>query len=136
MTRKCRSDQKWHYAYEGHNFGTLYSHQGNVQTTTPSRPTLYSTNAIAVQSSQIRRSKRLYNTCTFTKSRPEYPIRILEHAILQTNNDELTSLEPGLDEPTNILRMGQIKSGINFVQNVHWCRLELKKSEDERKRNK
>ena len=102
----------------------------------PTQTTPYFANTLVPQSSQIRRSKRLYNTRTLTESRPEYPVRVLKHAILQTDDDELTSLEPRLDESTNVLGMGQIESGIDLVQNVHRSRFALKKGEDERERNK
>ena len=31
------------------------------------------------------------------------PIGVLEHAVLQTDNDELAALEPRLDQPANVL---------------------------------
>ena len=49
---------------------------------------------IPIQSSppelfHISRGQRLHDTRSFTESRPEDPVRVLEHAILQRNNDEL-----------------------------------------------
>lgn len=75
------------------------------------------------------------NTGSFTKPRPKNPVCVLEHTILQTHHNELTALEPGLDQSTNVLSMRQVQSGIHFVQNVHGCRLELEKSQNQRKRN-
>ena len=58
-------------------------------------------------------------------------IRILEHAILQTDDNELGALEARLDQTTDILRMRQVKRGIDLVQDVHWCGLELEQGHDE-----
>jgi hypothetical protein len=46
---------------------------------------------------EIRRRQGLYHTRAFTEPRPEYAIRILEHPILQTDNNKLAALKPGLD---------------------------------------
>jgi hypothetical protein len=67
------------------------------------------------------RIRTLNNTCAFTESRSKDPIGILEHAIFQTDDDELTALEPRFDEPANVLCVGQIQSSIDLVENVHWC---------------
>lgn len=72
----------------------------------------------------------------FTEACPEYSVGILEHAILQTDDNELRTLEPCLDETANILRMGKIQSSVNFVENIHRRRLELKKCHNEREGNK
>ena len=73
------------------------------------------------------------DTCPFTKSCPEYTICVLEHTILQTDDNKLTSLESRLDQSTDVLGMTQIKRGINFVENIHgrWLELEEGKNEGE-----
>ncbi|EYE97566.1 uncharacterized protein EURHEDRAFT_299314 [Aspergillus ruber CBS 135680] len=80
----------------------------------------------------IRRSQCLDNTRSFTEPRPEDPVRVLEHAILQGNDDELRSLETGLDQTTDVLCVRQIKRSIDFIQNVHRCGFELQQSHDQR----
>ena len=45
----------------------------------------------------VGRRKRLDGTGSVRKSGPEDPICVLEHAILQTDDDELGALEPSLD---------------------------------------
>ena len=59
-------------------------------------------------SSQISRRQSLHHTRALTKPRPEYPIRVLEHAIFQANHDELGTFEPRLDETADVLSMGEI----------------------------
>ena len=80
---------------------------------------------------QIRRRQALNNTSAIHEPRPEYPVRILEHAILERHHDELRSMEPRLDQPTDILRVREVQGGVDLVQNVHGCRLELQEGEDE-----
>jgi hypothetical protein len=46
---------------------------------------------------EIRRSQCLNNTSALREPGPKNPIRILEHAILQTNHDELAALESRLN---------------------------------------
>ena len=58
--------------------------------------------------------------------------RVREHAVLQTDDDELRSLEASFEQTTDILCVGQVQRSINFVQNVHRRRLELEKSHDKR----
>jgi len=77
-------------------------------------------------SPQISRSQSLYNTCSLGEPSPEDPVRVLEHAILQTDDDELGTLEPCFDQPPNILRVREIQCGIHLVQDVHRRRFELK----------
>jgi len=52
---------------------------------------------------EVRRRERLDHRGTIGEPRLEDAVRILEHAILQTDNDELTALEPRLDQATDIL---------------------------------
>ena len=51
----------------------------------------------------ISRRKRLDSTCSIRKPRPENPICVLEHAILQTDDDKLGTFEPSLDQTADIL---------------------------------
>lgn len=75
------------------------------------------------------------DTGAFTKSRPKNPICVLEHAVLQTDNDKLRILKPSLNDSTDVLGVGQIEGGVDFVKNVHGCRLELQKSENKGQRH-
>jgi hypothetical protein len=77
--------------------------------------------------SQIRWRKRLHNRRPILEPRSEDAIRILEHTILQTDDNELTALETCFDQPANVLRMRQIQRGIDFVQDVHGRGFELEK---------
>lgn len=81
---------------------------------------------------KIRSSQRLNNTSPLTKPRPKDAIGILKHAILQTNNNKLTALEPGFDQSSNILCMWQIERSVYLVENVHGRWLELEQGHDER----
>lgn len=54
---------------------------------------------------QVGRRQRLNYTRSLAEPRPENPVRVLEHAVLQTDDDELGALEPRLYQPANILRM-------------------------------
>jgi len=74
---------------------------------------------------QIRWRKRLYHTGTVLEPRPEDSVRILEHAVFQTDHNELRSFEPRLNESSNILCMREIERRIDFVKDVHWCGFEL-----------
>lgn len=75
--------------------------------------------------------QRLHHTGTLAEARSEDTIGILEHAILETDDDELRALESRLDEATDVLGVGQIESGVDFVKNVHRCWLELEKSHNQ-----
>lgn len=78
----------------------------------------------------------MHHTRTFTESRAEDAVRVLKHAVLQTNDNELRALEARLDQTTNVLRVRGIECSINFVQNVHRSRLKLQQSHDEGQGNK
>lgn len=82
-------------------------------------------------SPQIRRRQHLHHTSPLTKPRPKNTIRILKHAILQTHHDELAPLEPRLDQAPDILRVGEIERGVDFVEDVHGRGLELEEGHDE-----
>ncbi len=90
------------------------------------------TNAIpGVSTLQLPRRHDRYNASSFTEPRPEHAICVLKHTVLQTDDDELRTLEARLDDPANVLCMGQIKRRVDFIQDVHRRRLELQESEDE-----
>jgi hypothetical protein len=74
----------------------------------------------------VSRCKRLNSTSSIRKPRPENPICVLEHAILQTDDDELGTFEPSLDQAADILCMRQIQSSIDLIENVHGRWFELK----------
>jgi hypothetical protein len=52
--------------------------------------------------------KRLDSTSSIHKPRPENSICVLEHAVLQTNDDELRTLESSLDQAADILCVRQV----------------------------
>lgn len=54
----------------------------------------------------------------------EQHVGVIEHAVLQGNNDELGLFEMRLQHVSDVLRMTEIKGGIHFVQNVERGRLE------------
>lgn len=87
-------------------------------------------------SPHIRRSQRLNHACSVAKPCTEDAIGILKHAVLETDNDELRALEPGLDQTTNVLCVREIQGGIDLVQDVHGSRLELQQRHDQRQCNK
>jgi hypothetical protein len=62
-------------------------------------PNPYPVNRIITKklSFQICWRERLHHTRPLGEARPEDPIRILKHAVLQTHHDELTSLKARLD---------------------------------------
>jgi hypothetical protein len=51
----------------------------------------------------VRSRQSLYHTRPLAESRAENAICILEHAVLETDDDELRALEPIFDQQTNIL---------------------------------
>ena len=57
-------------------------------------------------------------------------VRVREHAVLQTDDDELTSAEARPDQATDVLGVGEIESGVDFVENVHGCWGVLEQRED------
>lgn len=79
----------------------------------------------------IRRRERLDNTSTVHEPRPENPVRVREHAILQTDHDELTAAEARADQSADVLRVGKVEGGVDFVENVHGCWGVLEEGEDE-----
>lgn len=80
---------------------------------------------------QIRRRERLHHARSLAESRPEDAVGVLEHAVLETDDDELRALEPGLDQTANVLRVRQVERRVDFVENVHGRGLELEESHDE-----
>jgi hypothetical protein len=63
----------------------------------------------------IRATRRSHNTSTINKPCPEDAVGILEHAILQTDDDELGALESCLKKASNVLGMGEIERGVDLV---------------------
>lgn len=74
----------------------------------------------------------LDDTCTVPKSRSEQDIGVREQSFFQRNDNKLTTLESVAEELTNVLSVLQVKSGVNFVKNVHRGGFELKKGHDKR----
>jgi hypothetical protein len=47
------------------------------------------------------------------------------------DSNELAALEVGTGELADLLRVQEVEGRINFVQNIHWGRLELEEGHDE-----
>jgi hypothetical protein len=61
----------------------------------------------------------------------EQDIRVCEETFLQRNDNELRAFESRSEELANVLGMGQIEGGVDLVEDVHGCRLELEQSHDQ-----
>lgn len=79
----------------------------------------------------ICRRERLNHTRTIHESCPENAVGVCEHAVLQTDDDELTAAEARADQTTDVLGVRKIESGVNLVKNVHGCWRVLEQREDE-----
>jgi hypothetical protein len=73
----------------------------------------------------IRPARRSNDTRTIHEPRAEDTIGVLKHAVFQTDDNELRALEPRLEQATDVLGMRKIERGVDFIQDVHWRRLEL-----------
>ena len=51
--------------------------------------------------------------------RPEDDVRVVEHALLERDDDELRRLEVGAEHHADVLRVRQVEGGIDLVQNIH-----------------
>ena len=56
--------------------------------------------------------------------RPEDDVRVVEHALLERDDDELRRLEVGPEHDADVLRVGQVEGRVYFVEDVHRRRLE------------
>src|SRR5690348_15210748 len=81
--------------------------------------------------SHVGGRQRLDHTGAFAEAGAEDAVGILEHAVLETNDNELGALEARLDEAADVLRMRQVECCVDLVQNVHGRRLELQEGHDE-----
>lgn len=79
----------------------------------------------------IRRCESLDHTRAIHEPRPENAVRVRKHAILQTDDDELTAAEARADQATDVLGVGEIESGVDLVEDVHGCWGVLEQGEDE-----
>lgn len=79
----------------------------------------------------IRRRERLDHTRAVHEPCPENAVRVREHAVLQTDDDELTAAEACADQATDVLGVGEIESGVDLVEDVHGCWGVLEQGEDE-----
>jgi len=71
------------------------------------------------------------NACTVSELSPEQHVGIIKQAVLQTDHNKLRILEPILEQLPDMLGMGEIESGIDFVQNVHWSGFELEQGHNQ-----
>ena len=83
---------------------------------------------------EVRRRERLHHTGALAEARAEDAVRVLEHAVLEGDDDELGAAEPGLDEAADVLRVRQVERRVHLVQDVHGRRLELQERHDEGER--
>lgn len=67
----------------------------------------------------------LNNTCPIPEPSFEQHVGIGKQTFFQRNHDELTAFEPISEQLTDMLRMLQVESGVDLVEDVHWCRFEL-----------
>jgi hypothetical protein len=79
----------------------------------------------------IRRRQRLHHTRTIHEPRPEDPVRIRKHAVLQTHDDELAAAEARADQAADVLRVRQVEGRVDLVEDVHGCWRVLEEGEDE-----
>lgn len=79
----------------------------------------------SAKSFEVGGSQRLYDARAFAEPGSEDSVGILEHAVFQTDDNELRALEPSLDQTPYILRVREVQSGVNLIQDVHRCRFEL-----------
>lgn len=60
-------------------------------------------------------------------------VHIMQTNLLEGHNDELRVFEVSLEHHADVLRVRQVKCGINLVQDVHRRRFEEQQAKDERK---
>ena len=72
------------------------------------------------------------NARTVSELCSEQHIGIIKQPVLQTDHNELRILEPILEQLPDMLGMGEIERGVDFVQNVHWSRFELEQRHNQR----
>jgi hypothetical protein len=90
---------------------TKPSHRVHNQTSTPQTPahatnqTAYAKREYPNPSHSATATRSLYNTRPVNETRTEDTVRVLEHAVLETDDNELTALEARLEEATDILCM-------------------------------
>ena len=54
-----------------------------------------------------------------------------EQALFEQNNNESGALEPGMEEPANVLCVREVEGSINFIEDIYWGGFELKEGHDE-----
>lgn len=81
---------------------------------------------------EVRSRQRLHHTRALGEPGAEDAVGVLEHAILERDDDELGALEARLDETADVLRVRQVEGCVDLVEDVHGSWLKLQKSHDER----
>jgi hypothetical protein len=86
------------------------------------------------QALSASREKATYfnNTRTISELGPEQHVGIIEQTVLQTDDNELRVLESIFEQLPDMLGMREVESSVDFVQNIHWSRLELEQRHDQR----
>ena len=79
--------------------------------------------------------RALDNTCPIAEARAEEYVRVREQALLERDDDELRAAEARAEEGANVLRVRQVKRGVDLVEDVDWCWLELQERQDEGERD-
>jgi hypothetical protein len=87
---------------------------------------------VVVQCAITALGRTLHDTRTIAEARPEKDIGIRKQPLLQGHHDELRTLEPCTEQLADVLCMRQIEGGVDLIEDVHWCWLELQESHDER----
>lgn len=62
---------------------------------------------------------------------PEEHVRIRKQPFLEGDDDELRTAEARAEERADVLRVREVERGVNFVEDVDGCGLELEEGEDE-----
>jgi hypothetical protein len=61
----------------------------------------------------------------------EQHVRVREESFLETDDDELGSLEAITEEGTDVLGVRQVEGGVDLIEDVHRSGLELEEGHDE-----
>lgn len=85
---------------------------------------------------EVRGREGLHHAGALAEAGAEDAVGVLEHAVLEGDDDELGALEARLDEPADVLRVRQVQRRVHLVQDVHRRRLELEQRHDEGERHK
>ena len=66
------------------------------------------------------------------KPHAEEDVGVGEEALFERDDDELCTVEAGVEERANVLSVGQVECGVDLVEDVHQRRFELHQYHDQR----